>query len=303
MKKLLAIAGLTFMIASCNTNYEKTKSGLAYKIFSQGKGEKLKPGQIVKINGQVTIAPKDSILFNTFGHLPEYLPFDTSSRETHDFTEVLKFAKVGDSMVVIAQVDTLVKKGAVQYNDFLKKGDQIVYKVKILGVFNSEEEKVKDQQMEMEKEKEREIADLAAYLKKNNITAQKTENGVFVQVIEPGTGPKVKNGDQISVNYTGSLLSTGKVFDSNVDTSFKHPEPFMFVTGTGSAIQGWEEGFQFFGKGGKGVLYIPAMMGYGPAGNGREITPYAALKFEVEVKDVSMPPAQPSQQAPPPPTK
>ena len=34
---MLTIAALAMVVASCNTNYEKTKSGLTYKIFS-GKG-------------------------------------------------------------------------------------------------------------------------------------------------------------------------------------------------------------------------------------------------------------------------
>jgi hypothetical protein len=33
MKQILAIAALAGITASCNTNYEKTDSGLTYKIF------------------------------------------------------------------------------------------------------------------------------------------------------------------------------------------------------------------------------------------------------------------------------
>ncbi len=89
-------------------------------------------------------------------------------------------------------------------------------------------------------------------------------------------------------------METGKKFDSNVDTSFGHAEPISLVIGSGQTIRGWEEGLQLFGKGGKGTLYIPSLMGYGPPGKPPVIPAYAPLVFDVEVKDVSAaPPPQP----------
>jgi FKBP-type peptidyl-prolyl cis-trans isomerase FkpA len=299
MRKFLAIALLAITVASCkNSRYEKTETGLAYKIIEgDKKGEKLKAGQFVKINGVVKTSPKDSILFTTYGRIPEYLPVDTSSRKTHDFNEVLKFCSVGDSLIVVAQVDTIVKMGLGQYNDVLKKGGQIVTSLRILQAFNSEQERAADQQKEVEKFKAGEVAELESHLKKNNIKAEKSPNGVYVEVTNPGAGPKAQMGQQVTVKYTGSVLKTGKVFDSNVDTSFQHTQPFSFVIGTGQVIRGWDEGFQQLSKGGKANLYIPSLLGYGPPGNGQAIPPYAALKFVVEVLDISAaPPAQPQQQ-------
>jgi FKBP-type peptidyl-prolyl cis-trans isomerase FkpA len=292
MRKFLAIALLAITVASCNNSrYEKTASGLAYKIIKGNKSEKLKFGQFVKINGVVKRTPNDSVLFTTYGLMPEYLPVDTSSRKSHDFNEVLKLCSVGDSLIVIAQVDTIVKLGMGQYNEVLKKGGQIETRIKILQAFNSEQERAADQQKEVEKFKSNEVAELESYLKKNNIKANKTPNGVFVEVTNPGTGPKAQAGQQVTVHYTGSVLKTGKVFDSNVDTSFKHPQPFSFVIGSGQVIRGWDEGFQELSKGGKANLYIPSLLGYGPPGNGQAIPPYAALKFAVEVNDIGAAPA------------
>jgi FKBP-type peptidyl-prolyl cis-trans isomerase FkpA len=45
-----------------------------------------------------------------------------------------------------------------------------------------------------------------------------------------------------------------------------------------------------FGKGGKGKVYIPAMLGYGDAGSPPVIPTYANLVFEIEVLDVTTPP-------------
>src|SRR5207248_248709 len=111
----------------------------------------------------------------------------------------------------------------------------------------------------------------------NNINAQQTPNGVFVEIKDAGAEPKATAGKIVSVNYTGTLISTGKKFDSNVDPSFNHVEPFTFPVGRGQVIPGWDEGLTMFGKGGKGTLFIPAMLAYGPRGSGI-IPPFAALK-------------------------
>ncbi|HEX8356053.1 MAG TPA: FKBP-type peptidyl-prolyl cis-trans isomerase, partial [Segetibacter sp.] len=292
MKKMLAIAGLAAVMASCNTNYEKTASGLTYKIFKGDGKQKLKAGDIVKINATIKITPKDTVLFTTGGHLPEYVPVDTSTKLSHDFNEVLKLCSVGDSLIVVSQVDTLVKRGMAQYNEMFKRGDQIVTSMRVLKTLTREEQP-KDQQAEMEKEKAREVAELESYLKKKGIKAQKTENGAFVEILNPGSPEKVTMGKQVSVKYHGSLLANGKVFDSNTDTAFHHTEPYSFVTGSGGSIRGMEEGVLMFGKGGKGNIYIPALLGYGPPGMPPSIPRYSSLKFEVEVLNVTDAPQQP----------
>jgi len=134
MKQLLSVLCVAMIVASCNTQYDKTPSGLTYKIIkgdASGK-QKFKAGDIIKINGVVKVKGKDSVLFSSYGRLPEYVPYDTSSRKTHDFTEVLKYASVGDSIIAVAQIDTLVKMQALQYSDVFKKGDQITYNIKLL---------------------------------------------------------------------------------------------------------------------------------------------------------------------------
>jgi FKBP-type peptidyl-prolyl cis-trans isomerase len=91
-------------------------------------------------------------------------------------------------------------------------------------------------------------------------------------------------------------MENGKVFDTNMDTSFGHIEPFSFVPGSGQTIRAWEEAFQFFGKGGKGTIYVPSLLAYGPAGQQGVIPPYANLIFQVEVTNVNDAPKQQPQQ-------
>jgi len=106
-----------------------------------------------------------------------------------------------------------------------------------------------------------------------------------------GDGPSVDSGKQVSVLYTGKALPSGKVFESNVNTP--GAKPIQFVVGKRSIIEGWDDGLRLFKKGGKGTLYIPAFLAY-DAQQGPEGKPYANLMFDVEVVDVTDPPAQPN---------
>ena len=105
-----------------------------------------------------------------------------------------------------------------------------------------------------------------------------TASGLEYVEIVGGTGPRPKQGDTVSVHYTGWLKS-GQKFDSSVDRG----EPFAFPIGKGRVIKGWDEGVGTMKVGGKRKLIIPAHLGYGERGAGGVIPPGATLVFEVEL--------------------
>ena len=56
---------------------------------------------------------------------------------------------------------------------------------------------------------------------------------------------------------------------------------------------GWDEGLQGLCKGAKAKLIIPSEFGYGEVGAGGKIPGGATLNFDVEVVDITDPPARP----------
>lgn len=104
----------------------------------------------------------------------------------------------------------------------------------------------------------------------------KAASGLYYRDIDPGSGPAIVPGQQVSVVYTGWLVN-GQQFDSNAGGS-----PFSFRLGAREVIDGWDQGVAGMRVGGKRQLIIPAALGYGPSGSG-PIPPNAILVFNVEV--------------------
>ena len=308
MKKtttILLTTLLMVLMVGCSEKggFKKTRSGLAYKIISDGKGPLVKRGELLKIH--FTNKIHDSVIGSTYGTLPTYAPVDSVGPE-YNPTEIFPLLRKGDSAIIILEVDTLLKRNPGQMPPSFKRKDKMVLTIRVLEILPTRDAVQQDQLQEMAKQKQKddvrkvdEIKEIEQYLAKNNIKAQQTSNGVFYEIQNPGTGPKADSGKIVAINYTGYLMD-GKFFDSNVDSMKqiqKHPlGPFEFMAGIQGAIPGMLEGVTVFKEGGKGRIFIPSVLGYGAQGSPPVIKPYQNLMFEIEVTSVK---DAPQQQMPP----
>lgn len=289
-------------LAGCgHSDYKKTSTGMVYDIISDGKGDLIKHGEFLKVHYKFMLN-NDSVLDNTFGRIPAYGAADTTKTNLHNFTDLLPLLRVGDSVEFVRFVDTLKKMGQIPAGDTtMKPGATIKGYVKVLKRFKNEGELQADYLQEEDKELQREIVAMKAYLQKNKISAEQTAKGVFVQIINPGTGIQVDTGKAVSVMYRGKTLA-GQMFDSNMDAQFNHMnQPFEFVIGANpiQVIPGWDDGLRKFKQGGKGKLFVPAMLAYKNRPASDIIKAYTDLVFDVEVVGVKVAPPQ-AQQGPPP---
>jgi peptidylprolyl isomerase len=100
--------------------------------------------------------------------------------------------------------------------------------------------------------------------------------------LKVGTGPAVKSGDTLTVNYSG-WLANGTEFDSSIDPKFQHVQTFSVTIGQGQVIAGWDQGLIGMKAGGSRRLIIPPDMGYGASGSPPTIPANAVLIFDVSV--------------------
>jgi len=261
---------------------------------------------------------KDSVLQNTRRDvgLPVPLPLQELKQKGAP-DEALSMLQPGDSGVFRFQVDSLIKpKSGQPVPPFLRRGGNVVQMFvattpKLITQAEAQAlqpelqkramasqlkqrmaspEYAKQQQAQKDAQAKllatpavaaqlkKDDAVLQEYIKKNNLTVQKTPSGIYYQVLKPGTGAKPTPGQTVSVNYNGTLLS-GKLFDS----SDKAGKPIDFPLGQGAVIPGWDEGIALLNKGSKAILLIPSPLAYGTRGAGADIPADSPLRFEVEL--------------------
>lgn len=278
-KILFLLVAAAAVLAACNNNqYKKSRSGLLYKIYSDGKNPVAKKGQVIKLQFRQKL--KDSVLQETYTSVPGYALVD-SVGPVYNAAELFPLLRKGDSLVVVLLGDSIQKKFGLP--PYMKKSDKIMLHFKVLDIFPSTELATADRAAEFAKQKDKQAKAFEDYMANKKNGLQRTAGGVYVDVKDPGNGPQVENGKLISIKYTGKLIPSEKQFETNMDGS--NPPIEYVIMPEAQMIRGWNEALLLFKKGGKGTLYIPSDMAYGDQ-QGPGGLPYQPLLFDIEVVDV-----------------
>lgn len=105
------------------------------------------------------------------------------------------------------------------------------------------------------------------------------------EVLVPGDGDVVGNGDLLVVDYLGQVWD-GDVFDNSYDRG----APAAFSIGTGAVIQGWDAVLVGQQTGSRVIMTIPPEFGYGSTGNSAAgIAGTDTLVFVVDIVDTFAP--------------
>ena len=210
------------------------------------------------------------------------IPVQIHPAQKNDWQAPLAVLTAGDSAIIHIPVDSIIKQ-VKQLPPFMKAGDIMEYEVKVFDIKSQDDYKkeMQDKQSQQAQTDDKAIQD---YLAKNNIKAEKTASGLYYSISSEGTGEKITKGQTVNMMYTGKLID-GKVFDSNVDTAFKHNQPLSFKVGFGGVIPGMDEGVSLLKNHGKATLYIPSPLGYGERAT-PTIPANSVLIFDISVVDV-----------------
>ncbi len=231
---------------------QQSSSGLYYTIFDEGAGDKADRSKFILLD------------FSQFDLLNQRLGGTMNT----NFPAALELGTV-NIPGLIEGLALLGKGGRANiYVPVQLAGNNtlpLIYAVEVVEVYDSLAE-YNDSEIEK-------------YLETNELTATRTDEGIYVIIKEPGEEEKPTLSSQVTVDYHGYFLN-GDVFDSSVDRG----EPATF--GLSGVIQGWQLGIPLFGKGGKGTIFIPSNLAYGTQGN-TSIPPNYPIAFNVELVEFS----------------
>ncbi len=285
-------------LASCNGGFKKGDNGLLYNIHIDKGGPKVKEGDFLLVNLTVK-NDADSVLFSTYDAgrpTPLLLP---KPQAKGDVFEGMRLLAEGDSATIKISADSIFKK-APKPPTF--KGKFVIYDVKIEKVIpkgkmtDQEFQSTVTQFMTAQNQvlKNAEPAKIQKYIADNKLTLSKTDSGLYYIITKKGDGPLVTTGDTAVINYTGSLLSNGKIFDTNIKADAvkgkvanvpRSYTPIRIPIGEHKVIAGWDQGFLLLNKGAKATFIIPSSLAYGEQGNG-PIGPFTPIAFDVELVDI-----------------
>jgi len=312
-KSLVILLAATLGLAACNTE-KKGPGGLLYKIHKSEGKEKIKEGDVVKLNF-IQKNERDSVLGSTYDSEQAQIFPVGKKQYAGDMQDVLTLFGEGDSATFKINLDTMAAQTKQPKPEMFKNDKYIVFTVKIEKVFKKGPKEADatfqkragdffqaDYKADMDKKKAAEPAKIKAFIEDNNLKVQTSASGLQYVITAPGSGEKAVDGDTVSVNYTGKFTKKGedkkyKVFDTSDEKVAKEAKvhqpgrpygPTKMVIG--STVPGFTEALKLVGKGGKITAIIPSKLGYGEQGGG-PIAPYSPLVFDIEIVDVIKPKA------------
>lgn len=294
----MLVAGATMAVA-CNGDkdgFKQTENGLYYKFEKQNPdGQQVQEGDVLV--GEMTIRFDTTTLFTNKGNarrIAQAVPnFEIK------IGEGLTMMHVGDVATFAMDADSAakyVRPEQMPPTYVAGSGQRFYYEISLQDIVSRDElaQESANFNEAMEERKNSEPADIANYVKSNNITVNPTAEGLYVIVKKKGNGPKVANGKEVAINYTGRLLD-GTIFDSSVESdarageiynSARRYEPMTYTVGRDKLIDGWEKGVMGQPEGTVLQLIIPSALAYGPRQASEIILPYSPLVFDIQIVSV-----------------
>ena len=288
MKLFYVLIAAAIVCGACSKT-RKAPNGVEAQVVREGDGNVAATGEYL-VMSMVFKDAKDSVWDDSRKRgIPVVIPMaDTSAIKSEKGIEsIFRVMKKGDSLIVKVTAKSFFENTqgrAVPPN--IKPEGLFTFYFGVDDITNQEGlNKMQEKVMPAQNEKNRaqqqgqlaaDTTAIDAYLTDKKIVAMKDKSGlryVITQKLEGGN-PTLSN--TVKVNYKGSLLENGFVFDQS-----KSPIEFPLS----NLIQGWQIGFQLLSKGSKATLYIPSSLGYGLNGSPPDIPANANLVFEVELID------------------
>lgn len=118
------------------------------------------------------------------------------------------------------------------------------------------------------------------YIDRKGLEMKETGTGLWYSESVRGKG-SISNGDNVTLEYTCSLLDGTLVYDSKEDGLMR------FRVGKSDIPSGLNEGVKLLGKGSEAVFILPGYIGYGLLGDENKIPARSILVYNIKVIEVN----------------
>lgn len=268
-------------LAQKKSAFQKTSTGLEYKIYRNGGTVKPLAGDLIK-TVLVYCNHKDSVIFDSRVSRPENVFELLAPTFKGSLEEGMLMMAIGDSAVFRVNADSVYAKTfKIQRPNYVKKGSKLTFRIKLLGVKNKESiDKRTPEEIEKENE-ERRIAEpklIADFIELNKIVEHPSPSGLYYIERQAGTGPAITMNSKVKIIYNCTTLD-GAVIDTQTN-------PVEIDMSLGKITKGMEEGLLKMSMGAKATLIIPSTLAFGK----RKIStvmPYTTLIYDLEVLELN----------------
>ncbi len=124
-----------------------------------------------------------------------------------------------------------------------------------------------------------ESASMAAFCSANSINYITDSNGIFYQVVDPGSGSRATMDSVITVTYSTSLLNGQLIDTSHFITPITLP--------LNQFVEGWRIAIPYIQEGGHIKMVTPSSLAYGCTGIQNLVPPNSPLYYDVLLISVS----------------
>lgn len=268
-------------VLSCDRNsyigYEEI-DGLYVKYHHRAE-----PGVSAGLNDWVTVHMRyrldDTVLFNShdFGE-PMTFPMIFPTFQNDLYTG-LSHLHIGDSVSFVMPADSFFMKTAGMHPlpDYVVPGSDIIFDVKLIDIQDTDAYAAA-KRAALEEMRQDEKIQLAEYLEQNNIDIEPRPSGLYVDILEKGSGRLPQTGDILRLHFSIELLDGMKLY-----STYDRNEPMDVEYGTQFDTEGFSEGIGYLREGGKARLILPSHLAFDSVGIDQVLPPFTPLIYEVEL--------------------
>lgn len=252
--------------------FEKTQSEVVTK--GPGTGDPVTPESEITVNYLGINASDGTEFGSTYGENGRPRTF-TVNQVVTAFAQGLAGDHAGDRVLITSAPEDAF--GAAGNGADIAESTSVIFVVDILKVKNPAKP------VSLSKADIPELAygkngDPTKFVARPGLPDQVSKLGVAV--LKPGKGAAVKSTDTLKLNYLAQIYPDGKVFDDSYSSGQPASIPLTNV------IPGWQQGLVGQKVGSRVVLEVPSELGYGEAGQGKDIPPNSDLIFVIDIQSV-----------------